>query len=762
MTLHLLGIRHHGPGSARSVLAALERIEPDAVLVELPADVEPALRWIGEQGLTPPVALLGYVVTEPARAAFAPLASFSPEWQAVSWANERRLAVHAIDLPLSITLARSSDTDDAVRLDLLSEQAPSDPIRDLASAAGDADPERWWEDVIEHRGDGAPAFDAVAESMVAARAGYITSASENQREAHMRRAIRAARRAGHEEIVVVCGAWHVPALDLDSVLDAPTVPSVATDAATLRGLAKQKVAVAWVPWTARRLTGRSGYGAGVESPGWYHHVFDHPGEDGVVRFFVDAARLVRERGGAASPDELIAGTRLASSLAAMRGRPRPGLAEVLDAAGAVTGGLDIVRRDLVIGHAIGAVPDAAPQVPLARDVAKLQKSARIPVGADTRTVEVDLRTPIGRRKSHLLHRLGALGIGWGTQVEGRGSSGTFRETWAVRWDPDLSVRLIERAGYGTTLEAAATARLLERSTAANGIAVLVGVVEQALFAELPAAVEPAVDRLARVAATDPDVGQLLDAMPSLASALRYGDVRGTDATALRRVVDGIVLRILAGLSAAARSLDDEAAGVMTERLSAFQGALAVLDHRARRDGLPTVLIEVAGTAGHGLVRGRATRLLHDSGEWSVGQVQRRLSQALSGGTPPAQGAAFVEGFLAGSGSVLVHDADLLGVLDGWVATLKPDAFDAVIVLLRRTFGAFEAAERRQLMAVLMGLGVERSSGFGDDVDPVRSAAVLVTVRRMLGLDVGVDVGPDTRPDNRLGVMDASLATGSVR
>ena len=730
MTLHLLGIRHHGPGSARSVLASLDTIRPDVVLVELPADVEPALRWVGEPGLTPPVALLGYVAASPGRAAFAPLASFSPEWQAVAWANDHDVPVRAIDLPLAVALARSPDGSD----DLVSEGAPPDPIRDLATAAGDPDPERWWEDVIEHRGDGAPAFDAVADAMVAARRGFVPSPAEMQREAHMRKAIRAARRAGHDAIVVVCGAWHVPALDLDATFG-EAVPRATADAATLRGLPKQKVAVAWVPWTARRLTTRSGYGAGVDSPGWYRHVFDHPGEDGVVRFFVDAARLVRERGGAASPDELIAGTRLATTLAAMRGRPRPGLAEVLDAADAVTGGLDVVRRELVIGGAIGEVPDTAPQVPLARDVAKLQKSARLPVTADARTVEIDLRTPIGRRKSHLLHRLVALGIGWGVPVEGRGSSGTFRETWELRWEPELSVRLVERAGYGTTLETAATARLVERAAAASGIAELVGVVEQALFAELPAAVEPAVARLARVAATDPDVGQLLDAMPALASALRYGDVRGTDAAALRQVVDGIVVRILAGLGAAARSLDDEAAAVMAERLSAFQGALAMLDHPARHRDWPVVLGELTGTAGHGLACGRATRLLHDSGTWPTGQVQRRLSRALSGGTPPASGAAFVEGFLAGSGSVMVHDADLLAVLDDWVAALSGDAFDAVVVLLRRTFGAFEAAERRQLMAVLMGLGVERTGGFGADVDPERASAVLVTVRRMLGLPV---------------------------
>jgi hypothetical protein len=726
VTVHLLGIRHHGPGSSRSVLRALEELRPDIVLVEVPADVETALRWVGEPGLVPPVALLTYVPAEPGRAAFAPFATFSPEWQAIGWANRHGIEVHAIDLPLAVTLAAVGDDDDA---SLVAQAAPPDPMRELAAAAGDPDPERWWEDVIEHRGDGAPAFDAVADAMAAAREGFVPTRRELQREAHMRRAIRAARRAGHGRIVVVCGAWHVPALDLD----APGTPNVSTDTATLRGMPKVKTAVAWVPWTHRRLAADSGYAAGVDSPGWYRHVFDHPGSDGVARFFVDAARLVRERGGAASPDHLIAGTRLAESLAAMRGRPRVGLAEVLDAADAVMGGLDLVRRELVVGDEIGAVPPSAPQVPLARDLAKAQKSARLVARPDTAVVEIDLRTPVGLRKSHLLHRLVALDVPWGVVVDGRGSSGTFRETWELQWDPELSVRLIERAGYGTTLESAATARLLERAAVSSGIVELVGIVTAALFADLPGAVEPAVQRLASRAATDPDVGRLLDALPALAGALRYGDVRSTDAGALREVVDGIVIRVLAGVVASARSLDDDGAAVLIERLTGLQGALAVLDHPARRHGLPIVLVELATGSGHGLVQGRATRLLHDAGVWSVDAVQRRLSQALSAGTPPAVGAAFVEGFLAGSGSVLIHDADLLAVLDGWLSSLRPESFDSVVALLRRTFGAFEAAERRQLMRLLMGIGVERADGFGADVDPTRAAAALTTVRHMLGV-----------------------------
>ena len=40
----LLGIRHHGPGSAKAVLKALEAHPPDCLLIEAPADAASVLR----------------------------------------------------------------------------------------------------------------------------------------------------------------------------------------------------------------------------------------------------------------------------------------------------------------------------------------------------------------------------------------------------------------------------------------------------------------------------------------------------------------------------------------------------------------------------------------------------------------------------------------------------------------------------------------------------------------------------------------------
>ena len=730
MTVHLLGIRHHGPGSARSVVAALDELQPSIVLVESPAETTSALSWIGVDGLDPPVALLGFVVDEPRRAVFSPLASFSPEWQAVRWANERGVAVEAIDLPLANTLAKSPaqhDHDGHGDGDLeFDAGAPADPLAALAAAAGEPDAERWWDDVIEHRGEGLAAFEAVAEAMAAVREGHVARPSEERREAHMRRAIRAAIHAGHAEIVVVCGAWHVPALEL-------VVHPASVDAATLRGLPKVKVGVSWVPWTNARLSSSSGYGAGVRSPGWYEHVFRHPGTDGVARFFVAAARVLRDADLQASPDHLIAATRVAGALAVMRGRPRPGLDEVLDAADSVMGGLPLVQRRLVVGDAIGSVPEGAPQVPLARDLARRQRAARLTPEADERVLELDLRTPNGLRRSHLLHQLTAIGVPWGSLEEGRGSSGTFRETWRLVWRPEWSVRLVEVAGSGTTVEQAAGTRLVERARSTAGVAEIAAALDLALLAALPEAVAPIVRELSTRAAADPDIAHLMAALGPLAHAQRYGDVRATDLSSIASVFDGVVVRVLAGLVPACASLDAEAAATMIEQISGTQQALALVDHPARRRAYPEVLERLTEIAGHGLVLGRATRVLHDTGHWPTSRVEARLGRALSPGTPPATGAAFVEGFLAGSGTVLVHDAELLAIVDRWLSSLTPQAFEATVPLLRRTFGAFEAAERRQL-GVLVSGGERRSMPTaGEGFDPARAAAAIATVRHMLGL-----------------------------
>lgn len=143
MSVHVLGVRHHGPGSARAVRAELERLRPDAILIEGPPEADPLIPLAPQ--LEPPVALLAHVPGDAANAAFWPFAGFSPEWQAILYGASAGVPVRFCDLPAAHSLAGRTDEEVS--------ELRADPIGSLAAAAGYDDPERWWEDVVEHRGD---------------------------------------------------------------------------------------------------------------------------------------------------------------------------------------------------------------------------------------------------------------------------------------------------------------------------------------------------------------------------------------------------------------------------------------------------------------------------------------------------------------------------------------------------------------------------------------------------------------------------------
>ena len=740
--IRLLGIRHHGPGSARAVEAALVADPPDVVLIENPADADGVIALAGHPDMRPPVAMLAYVVDRPERALFSPLASFSPEWVAMRWALAHGVPVRNIDLPARTTLAdtpRAPDSDEVLRG---GPPRPRDPVGLLAETAGYDDAERWWEDLVEHRGDhtdeaDAP-FGAIGEAMAALRAlweplGEPDEALERWREAHMRAGIRRAVADGFANIAVVCGAWHVPALG------SATVPAQARrDAATLRGLPKVKVAITWVPWTHRRLASGLGYRAGVTAPGWYHHLYTHAGPEVVARWFSEAAHVLRRADYAVSAADVVEATRLAEALAALRGRPLAGLSEVTDAAQAALGhGSDVPLRllssEMVVGAELGGVPDSTPMVPLARSLAVEQKRWRLKPEPVSRVLELDLRRPLDLGRSHLLHRMLVLDVPWGLPVDSRGSTGTFRETWQVLWEPELEVRIIEASGLGTTLDEAAGAALAQRATEADSPGELTVLLEQALLADLDAVVPTLLDLVRDRAALSDDVARLMETVPALVRTIRYGDVRRTDGVALAEVVTGIVVRVAAGLVAACTALDDDGSAAMADQVRATQSALALMGDQqllARWRAALGALSERDRV--HGLLQGLATRLLADAGTWDADAVERRVSRALSPGAVPLEAAAFVEGFLGGSGTVLLHDPVLLGVVDRWVAVLPAESFTDALPLLRRTFGAFEPAERRAI-GERVRTGEPPASGTGAAaLDPQRVEAALGTVALLLG------------------------------
>jgi len=740
--VRVLGIRHHGPGSARAVVRALDAYRPDCVLVEGPSDADPMLPWAGDDTMEPPVALLAWDSAHPAKAAFWPLAAFSPEWQAIRWAAANGASVHFIDLPSSQTLF-SAEPDEAGEpaAGVDGDEAPSetpapaaasdpslvvriDPIARLAATAGYDDPEAWWEDAVELRTDGDP-FDEITEAMAALRSSVGEQDTITlRREAHMRQQLRAAVRAGHERIAVVCGAWHAPAL-------AGKLPAASADAKLLAGAERVKTEVTWVPWTHSRLALASGYGAGITSPGWYAHLFTTD-EAPIARWFTGVAGVLREHDLPISTAHVIESVRLAEALGVLRGRPMPGLSEVTEAAWSVMceGNqvvLDLVTREAVVGEALGQVPDGVPTVPLDGDLRAQVRGLRLRLEATQRVVTLDLRKPADLAKSQLFRQLRILDIGWATADVAR-STGTFKEVWVLEWQPEFAVRVVEASRHGNTVRSAASAALLGRTRTLADTTVAI---ELALLAGLDDALPALLAGLDEQAAHEADIAVLLTAVPPLARVQRYGDVRGTDTKRLADVAKAVLLRACGGLAAACSGLGDDAAAAMRKAIDDVATVIPLLDADAR-DAWERSLVDAASRRDlPGLIAGRLVRMLLDGGRLDRDDAALRLSRVLSQASDPAGQAAWVDGFLSGSPMLLIHDQEVLGILDEWLGGIPEEAFTDALPSLRRTFGGWPRAARRQLATAVTELGVAGEPVRVEAEDFAGVEALLATVSLIL-------------------------------
>ena len=198
--LHLLGIRHHGPGSAALLRRSLSAIDPACVLIEGPPEGDGLIGYAAEPGMKPPLALLVYGAEDANAAIFVPFAEFSPEWQAMRWALERGRPVRLIDWPAGVSLAVARQEREALEARegtlpaTLPEPRP-DPLDLLAEAAGHEDGEAFWNELIEQSG-GQP--DEAGRQALAVFAGIeaaMTSMREYEVEAGL---IPEAERLRHE------------------------------------------------------------------------------------------------------------------------------------------------------------------------------------------------------------------------------------------------------------------------------------------------------------------------------------------------------------------------------------------------------------------------------------------------------------------------------------------------------------------------------------------------------------------------------------
>ena len=128
-----------------------------------------------------------------------------------------------------------------------------------------------------------------------------------------------------------------------------------------------------------------------------------------------------------------------------------------------------LARKLLAGDRVGDVPPEAGQPPIVDDFRRTAAALKLDLDkVQAREIALDLyRKDRAREISRLFHRLGFLDVPFAQFVAGPDfvagqNLERMQETWRYHWSPQTESALIERSLYGSTLEEAATARLLER------------------------------------------------------------------------------------------------------------------------------------------------------------------------------------------------------------------------------------------------------------------------------------------------------------
>jgi len=752
--LQVFGIRHHGPGSARRLLQALEEMQPDCLIVEAPADAEGALKYMAYEELIPPVALLTYNPKNLQEASYFPFASFSPEWQAIQFALKISIPVHFMDLPMGMQYTLQEWAKEERQLNFrntdptVDPKLQLDPLGYIAELAGYDDRERWWEATFEQNTAGQEIFSSILALMRTLRteSGRRESDENLRREAYMRKVIRKAIKDGFERIAIVCGAWHAPVLaDIARY-------KATSDNALLKGITRKKIKTSWIPWSYKRLAFSSGYGAGVLSPAWYELLF-HQKEEAVTYWMIKVAQLFREFDFNASSAHVLESVRLADTLAAIREIAIPGQTEMEEAALAIFGEgdatrLDLIRERLVIGAKVGTVPADIPTIPFLEDLLKQIKSCRLTKYWESPTPHflkgtatnpkggIDLREPKDLDKSHLLHRLNLLGIPWGELREGsENATGSFKEIWRLEWQPEFSIRFIEVGIWGNTVRDAALAYVKQEAQDTPSLSVLATLIGQVLKADLVELIDPLISRLQALAAQTQDVFFLMESLPALVDITQYGDARKTNVSAVYDLIDEIIPRICVGIGAAATGIDETAAKELFKKLMAVNQRIGLVNNDKHQKDWNTALQKLADDARTvPLIRGIAIRLLFDKSVLDLQGTMTRLYFALSSSSHALEVAQWLEGFLHGSGLVLIYHPALWQILDQWVSNLPLAHFEEVLPVLRRTFSSFPPPERIKMLALAKKGTTAALPSFEETRLADRAELVWPTMQLLLGLN----------------------------
>lgn len=761
----IFGVRHLSPAAAHHLQTVLDQLRPTAVLVEGPGDATEQIKHLVHKDTRPPLALLAYTRQRPVRSILYPLASYSPEWVALTWGRRNKGDVRFIDLPAGIFLQMHHG-------DKEQEPAPDAPLTDkgrqasehtlaylddpweaIAKISGDPDHETWWERHFEHTIEPA----AYAQQILAFGRGLrelrqLDDKDENLvREAYMRRCIRDVLAKGHkpDRVLVVCGAFHAPALTEE-------LPAMSDQ--QVKRLPAAECSLTLMPYSYFRLSSQSGYGAGNHAPGYFQRLFEARragAAEGLSAVFLsEICHAMRRAGQVRSSAEVIEAVRLAGTLAALADAPAPCLRDLRDAAVCCLGRAEIDAvaphlHEIEIGSAVGRLPKGISRTSIQDDFYLLLEELNLEKHQTEKEQELVLDLRENRfvkgkeaafrdlARSTFLHRLLVLKIPFGQKRDAGQDQATWKEIWNLRWTPESEIQLVEGSLLGDTVEMATAVRLAQRLQECTQLDEAAKLVKDAVECQLADALDNAQRRLQAMAVEESGFVQLAGAADSLAEVIRYGSVRKINPGPLRPLLAQLFLRATLSVQDACRCDDSAAREQIRPALVQLQDVAR--DHRELVDAARWDR-ELDGIASNDALNaylsGFVLSLLLPRIDEE--RLSREMSRRLSPGIAPDIGAAWFEGLVQYNREALFARLGLWRQLDEYVCSLDEDHFRRALVPLRRAFSEFAPGQVRRVVSCLVEVSQESAEQLKQSVDVKLSEEEAQRLQETLGdLDLGI-------------------------
>ncbi|TWT34369.1 hypothetical protein Enr8_17770 [Blastopirellula retiformator] len=715
----------------------LDEIQPDVVLIEGIDDATPLIADMTRKETKPPIAILAYTDSLPVRTIVTPLARYSPEFQAISWASERNAVAQFFDLPSECflglldaeyewreqmrkeSLARQAEeteanADNTAEVAIGLEAPKASLYEQFAMTAGESDFETYWERQFEHnvapgsyRG-GALEFGQAVRELEEDRPRW--RAENLIREAYMRRRIEETIAAGTppEKIVAVVGAFHATALSAD-------LPAMTDD--ELASLRRRTSKLTLMPYSYFKLSSQSGYGAGNQAPAYFELMWQALNEGNVRglshRYLSSVAQHLRKAGTHRSTAEVIESVRLAETLSALKDGLAPTLSDLRDAAITLLGQGETttVKEALAhveVGTEIGELPDGVSQTSIQADFQRELKRLKLEKYKTTveQPLDLDLRENrqakteeaayLDLHRSSLFHRLRVLQVPFAKFTHARQESTTWAERWIMQWTPESEIALVEAVLEGETIVLATAFRFNTQLADCVTIADAARLVNDACQCGMMEAMDQARDRLQELAVATSDLAAIADAAFELMQVVRFGNVRRFDPEPLLPLLEELFVEGALSLYAAA-GCDDNAAKKLLEAIEKLNRVGLEFAELVDESLWTSRLQQLADSDDRNpLLSGYACAILLERGLIANEALAREVSRRLSPGVPADLGAGWFEGLAQRNRYALIARQTLWEQLADYVGSLDDDQFARALVFLRRAFSTFVPRERRQI------------------------------------------------------------------